>query len=352
MRRRAAPRDTNEGITVGRTNPGAAATARPSGRRGARLPQAELQRRLLIAAITALAHQRDWQGLPVERLCARAGVSRRTFYELFADVDDCFASAVEDALAKLWEEVAAWIEPAGPGWADRVAAAIAGFLAAVDLDRPRAWMAVVEPLHGNPRAYAARAVVVERLVALLEQGPVDADADRSPASTAAGTIGGLWEHALQHVTGAEGAADLDVVAGSVTFLALSPFAGRQEAMRHASGGVKPSRLVAAVRADELAEAEAADEPATLEHQQVAAALLRLTELGIATLRHLGERPGGGNAEIAAAVGVTHESQISRHLRSLAAQGLVDGRRGGRSNSWRLTALGDAVVERAGEERER
>jgi AcrR family transcriptional regulator len=309
-------------------------------RRRSRMPQPELQRTRLIASMTALSRERDWHGLSVDRICEHAGMSRRTFYEHFVDAEDCFASAIEDALERLWGEVAEQVAAAGDDWAGQVAVAIVAFLAALELDRPRAWMAIMEPLYGNSRARAARQVVVDRFVALLESGPADEGGDRVPATTAAGTIGGLWELALQHVSGGEDAVGIDEAAGSAIFLALSPFVGRHEAMRHAFGARKPSDLVAAAR-DRVA-GDAA--PAALE-AELAETMLRLTELSIATLRHIAAHPGSRNVAIAEAVGVVHESQMSRLLRRLAEDELVESRREGRSHAWSLTARGEAAVAR-------
>jgi AcrR family transcriptional regulator len=312
-------------------------------RRGSRAPQPELQRARLIASMTALSRERDWHGLSVDRICEHAGMSRRTFYEHFADAEDCFASAIEDALERLWGEVAGQVDAAGDDWAGQVAIAFVTFLAALELDRPRAWMAIMEPLYGNGRARAARQVVVDRFVALLERGPADEDGDRIPANTAAGTIGGLWELALQHVSGGEEAVGIDEAAGSAIFLALSPFVGRHEAMRHAFGARKPSDVVAAARERAAADASPALDAA------LADTLLRLTELSAATLRHIAAHPGCGNVEIAEVVGVVHESQMSRLLRRLADDGLAESRREGRSHAWGLTERGAAVAARLVEE---
>lgn len=308
-------------------------------RRGSRTPQPELQRARLIASMTALSRERDWHGLSVDRICEHAGMSRRTFYEHFTDAEDCFASAIEDALGRLWGEVAEQVDAAGNDWAGQVAVAFVTFLAALELDRPRAWMAIMEPLYGNGRARAARQVVVDRFVVLLERGPADEDGDRIPANTAAGTIGGLWELALQHVSGGEDAVGIDEAAGSAIFLALSPFVGRHEAMRHAFGARKPSEVVAAARE------RAAEDAAPALDAELADTLLRLTELSAATLRHIAAHPGCGNVEIAEAVGVVHESQMSRLLRRLADDGLAESLREGRSHAWGLTERGAAVAAR-------
>jgi AcrR family transcriptional regulator len=332
---------------VGRSNPNAAGAASMSCavvetvlpvRRSSRTPQPELQRARLLAAMTALSRERDWHGLSVDRICEHAGMSRRTFYEHFVDAEDCFASAIEDALERLWGEVAEQVEAAGEEWAGQVAVAIVTFFAALELDPARAWMAIMEPLYGNGRARGARQAVVDQFVALLERGPANEDADRVPVNTAAGTIGGLWELALQHVSGGEDAVGIDEAAGSAIFLALSPFVGRHEAMRHAFGARKPSDLVAAAR--ERAAAVDASPPLAA---GLADTLLALTELSAAALRHIAAHPGCGNVEVANAIGVAHESQMSRLLRRLADDGLAESRRVGRSHAWALTERGAQVA---------
>ena len=66
----------------------------------------------------------------------------------------------------------------------------------------------------------------------------------------------------------------------------------------------------------------------------------LTELTRQTLLYLDEHPGATNIEVARAVDVRHESQMSRHLGRLESAGIVVRRKEGRSNAWRLTARGE------------
>ncbi len=48
------------------------------------------QRERLIAGMVMAARRHGYAGANVSRVIARAGVSRPTFYEYFADKDDCF----------------------------------------------------------------------------------------------------------------------------------------------------------------------------------------------------------------------------------------------------------------------
>ena len=304
---------------------------RTSRRGGRPIPSAK-QRRRLLDAMTALARERGWHGLSVDRICTQAGMSRRTFYELFEDAEDCFATAVEDALEQLWTVVQHEIDAAGEHWADRVCAAISGFLAALDADPARAWMCVVEPLNTSTRGREARKAFVDRFIALLQAGPSDELGDRIPANAAVGAAGALWELALQHVTGDDGAVTINDVAGSAIFLSLSPYLGRVEAMQHAYTARKPA---------EVALLRSGSREASVDVLEVAE---RMTPLGLSTLRFLAGNADARNMDIAAAIGVIDEGQMSRHLHWLRDGGLADREKRGVNNAWSLTDLGRAVVE--------
>src|SRR5215213_1816945 len=87
------------------------------------LPQevvvAHQRERLLDAAATAMAEQ-GYAVLTVRDLIDRAGVSRRTFYQLFDDKIDCVFAAHERAFERLSEIVVSACR-AGDAWPDRVA---------------------------------------------------------------------------------------------------------------------------------------------------------------------------------------------------------------------------------------
>jgi AcrR family transcriptional regulator len=285
-----------------------------------RLAEPRSQRQRLIASMTVLAADRGRHGLTVDKVCDHAGVSKTKFYELFTDVDDCFASAVEDAHEVVWALVERTTEsvPAGE-WAATLSAAIVGFLAAMEVHPTAAWLCVVEPVNGNPRAREARRQLVGRLASLIP-----ADVDRAPTPTAPGSIGALWELVFQHLTGQGETRKPSDLAGSAIFLVLAPYVGRRAAMQHA---VSPPP---------------APEPASEPHVPGSLAL-GLTQLARSTLLFLGDRPGASNTEISLAVGVTHASQMSRHLRRLECEGLVVSARDGRRNAWSLTALGGEAV---------
>ncbi len=335
------------------TNDGAARRS-PGSRRGARLhPDADSARSRLVDAMIELARESGWDRVTTSRLYRHAGLGRRVFESQFASIEDCFEEAVETALDALLASVTAAIEGAGPAWPDRVSAAVVGFLRFLDDQPARAWMGIVEPLGGGDRARFARHRAVERLGALIADGPTDAiEGDRPRPRTAPDVVGGLWEMARQYLWDGPQACDLDDVAGSTIFLALAPYLGRRDAMRYATA-VPP--IAAPDRApDERSDASSVDASSTgaqadrgerIDEPDPLAAIPVLTALAAETLGYLHDHPGAAGIDVSDAIGVGHASQTSRHLRRLEDLDLVWSQRQGHYKRWTLTERGRAVVER-------
>jgi AcrR family transcriptional regulator len=96
------------------------------GRQGAHV--SEMQRRRLLSAIMEVLGDNGYEGATVGRICKRAGVSRRTFYDLFDDREDCFLDAFELGIERLAERVAPAYASGGrtqraQSWRERVRAA-------------------------------------------------------------------------------------------------------------------------------------------------------------------------------------------------------------------------------------
>ena len=85
------------------------------------------QRTRLLEAIGRAVAERGYAGATIDDVVRRAGVSKQTFYDQFADTQECFLAAYEPASEELLERVRE--AHAGEGdWLERTRAGIAAYL--------------------------------------------------------------------------------------------------------------------------------------------------------------------------------------------------------------------------------
>lgn len=135
----------------------------PRGRHG--LPHGEVvsnQRRRLIQAVPGAVREKGFPDLTVEDICVRAGVSRRTFYENFRDVEDCFVVSYRQYADELMAIVGG-AAAAGGDWQERVRLALLALLRYLAERADVAHVAVIEVLAAGPAGIAER----DRAIGLL-----------------------------------------------------------------------------------------------------------------------------------------------------------------------------------------
>jgi AcrR family transcriptional regulator len=204
------------------------------------LPQevviAHQRERLLDAAAAAMAEQ-GYAGLTVRDLIVRAGVSRRTFYQLYDDKIECVLAAHERAFERLGEKLASACRQQGPTWPERVAGAIR---AALDfaVESPNDAQLIVVACHTASEPELARGghAAHEKLADRLRAGRGQLEALHSPPAVAEQAVVG----AAMAVVGARLLAGevgtLPRLAPELTQIVLTPYVGDEEAKRIAAEG--------------------------------------------------------------------------------------------------------------------
>lgn len=128
---------------------------------------ARVQRERLLAAMVHVVATRGYEETTVEHVLVQAGVSRRTFYELFDDREACFLAAYDDAMERVLRVVTdAYLDGDVPE--RRIEAALEAFLEFLAAEPELARMCVVEVFAAGPRARERRAAVMERLAQLVQ----------------------------------------------------------------------------------------------------------------------------------------------------------------------------------------
>lgn len=105
----------------------------------------QIQRSRMLAAAVEAVEDVGYARMTVAQVISRARVSRKTFYDVFADREDCFLAAFEQALtqARLIAQEAYERESS---WRDGVRAALARLLLFMDEEPGLAKLCIVEAL--------------------------------------------------------------------------------------------------------------------------------------------------------------------------------------------------------------
>jgi AcrR family transcriptional regulator len=304
--------------------------------RGAKI--AAIQRKRMLTAAIEAVQENGYAGLTVAQVTARARVSRKTFYELFTDREDCFLAAFEQTLERTRLLVGeAYAE--ATGWREGVRAALARILELIEDEPALAKLCIVETLGAGEAVRRRRAEVLSELAEVIDRGRLLSSVGREPpAVTAEGVVGGIVAvlHARQLVTALDGP-PLGELLGPLTSTIALPYLGAKAARRELDRPVTRT-----VRKRPVPQAAPRSDP--LEGLN-----MRLTYRTVQVLAVIAEHTGASNREVAAGSGIVDQGQISKLLNRLAGLELIENRGAGvdrgAANAWWLTPRG-AQIERA------
>lgn len=153
----------------------------------------EVQRERMLRAMTEVVAREGYAETTVRKLLAQAGLSRRTYYDLWTDKEDCYLDAYGVIADRLVARVEEGFEQ-GDTPSERIRLAVEA-LAAFCIEEPDAACAcIVEGLAAGQAARLERGKLIERIAATLAPalGELRPDAP-NPALTARATVGGIFE---------------------------------------------------------------------------------------------------------------------------------------------------------------
>jgi len=291
----------------------------------------------MLAAALATVEEVGYGRMTVAQVIGRARVSRKTFYDVFADREDCFLAALEQVIAHASQLVRrAYAREVA--WRDGVRAGLAELLAFFDEEPALARIVLVEALGAGPRVLERRADLLDALATVVDRGRFATTAVREPPDVVAeGVVGAVL--AVLHTRALEESGDerFSPLLGSLMNIVALPYLGARVA------GNELARAAPERRDDGDSRRRSHS------HDPMAGLTMRLTYRTVQVLIVIAEHPGASNRQIAERSGVTDQGQISKLLARLARLELIentgDGQEKGGANAWHLTARG-ARVERA------
>jgi AcrR family transcriptional regulator len=295
----------------------------------------EVQRARLLSAMFELALELGAANVTVAHVVERSGVSRRTYYDIFRDREECFLAAFDDAL----ERIATVVVPAFEGegsWLQRIRSALVALLGALDEQPSMGRLLIVESLAAGPLALERRSRVLAYLIDVVDQGRQGAVGGADvPLLTAEGVVGGacsiLYARLsayLSPISDQSGAGwePLVGLTGALMGMIVLPYLGKTAARKEIERPVPPPRAPIA-------------DGGAYPFRDLG---VRLTYRTLRVLDAVGSNPSASNRALGDVAGIADQGQVSKLLSRLRRQGLVENPGGsvkGAPNAWRLTEKG-------------
>ncbi len=295
----------------------------------------EMQRTRIMSAMADAVIDREACSVTVADVVARAGISRRTFYEYFADREECFLCTFEWGMKRA-RAVMAEAYASESRWLDGIRTALAALLALMDEEPALARLCVVRALGGGAEVLQRRAEGLEVLCNFVDRGRLErSTGPEPPAVTAEGVVGAVMSVVHTRLL----AADLTSNGPGPNETPLLELLGQLMSLI-----VLPYMGAAAARRELTRPTPAFGGPSGIGDIPPEGLNLRLTYRTTRVLLAIGQRPGVNNREVADQAGIVDQGQISRLLNRLEGLGLIvntsDGTTRGAPNAWLLTARGE------------
>jgi AcrR family transcriptional regulator len=269
----------------------------------------------------------------VAHVVERSGVSRRTFYETFADREDCFLAAFDDALGFTSQRVT----PAyarEKKWRERIRAGLVALLSFFDEEPVVARLLVVESLSAGKKTLQRRSGILAQLAIAVDEGrEQSASAASLPPLTAEGLVGGALSLIHGRIVRGEGEPLLELTNQLMSMIVL-PYLGSTAARKELDRPIEP-------RVSDGREARMLADP-------FKDAGMRLTYRTVRVLMAVAENPNASNRTIGESAGIKDQGQMSKLLGRLGRLGLIEnaglGPGQGGPNAWALTANGRELTK--------
>jgi AcrR family transcriptional regulator len=198
----------------------------------------QTQRARMLDAMVQSVAEKGYARVAVADVVERAGVSRKTFYEQFANKEECFLAAYDDGVDRLLVAIDAALATLAPDWLAAARRAVEVYLDAMAASPGFARAFLIEALGAGPSALERRGAVQDRFAAQLKAVHCRARTDipeipEVPPHTFRAAVGAVNELVTAHVL-ESGAQTLPELTDAVLDVHLALLVGRELAQRIAS----------------------------------------------------------------------------------------------------------------------
>jgi AcrR family transcriptional regulator len=310
------------------------------------------QRTRLLDTVAEVIAEQGLDGFRPKWVCGRAGMSGRTFYDLFADREDCLLALFDRELGEIADAIRpAYEEVEEKDWEDRVRAGLSALLSYLDGHPDIARFVFVEAMGAGPRVLARRARALDSAARAVDAGRRyrkghSRPSQQPPPLTAENVVGGVFSVIHARIclrADKKDAGSLSELLNSLMAAIVLPYRNQSAAQRELNRRSVPWDLP--VKRAQLKRVRVRRERGVVPSTD-----FRLTYRTLAVLRAIADRPGASNQGVAAAAGIKDEGQASKLLAKLARLRVIEntgpGYPSGAPNEWRLTKRGRGIVREA------
>lgn len=202
----------------------------PSGRHG--LPRdvvVRSQRERMVEAMIGVVAEKGYTDATVADIISTAGVSRATFYEQFADKEDCFIAAYGAVMERMLTFVAeGFARSATEDWVVQIRGGIGALLTYLAENPIAARVGIVEGFGAGARARDRYQQAVSSFFPFLDSARILADdPDRIPTQVARVIVGGVSSLMFNEASNGR-AASLPSLLPEMMYLSVTPYFGHEQ----------------------------------------------------------------------------------------------------------------------------
>ncbi len=299
---------------------------------------AEIQRSRLLAGAIRSLEELGYAETTVAQITNRARISRRTFYELFANREECLTAVLEDIVGLIERELVA-LRLEGRPWRERVRMGLWAILSFLDREPVLARVCVVHALQGRPSVLEYRETTLARLAAIVDEGREESiRAGELTILTAEGLVGAAFTIVYTRLLQGK-RSQLTALHGELIGMLVLPYLGAAAARREHAAPAPAS-----LRGTPSTVSQVGRGPS----DPLDGVTMRLTYRTARVLEGVSECAGASNREIADRAGIADQGQVSKLLARLERLGLLEnaaeGHIKGEPNAWSLTVKGEHVAQ--------
>jgi len=180
------------------------------------------QRTRLLEAVGRAVAERGYAAATIDDVVRGAGVSKKTFYEHFADKQECFLAAYEAASEELLERVRE-AHASEDDWLERTRAGIRAYLRWLAAEPALARVFLIEVAAAGPQALERREGLRDRYAELMRERRVDGQ-PRLPIEIFHAVVAAIDDVVVRHIR-ESGAEDLPALEPVLVYLQTALLAG-------------------------------------------------------------------------------------------------------------------------------